>query len=175
MTEREYEPVQPRGGFSVRKTLERIGALALLVGTTALKWGFVFAKFFSFFISIGAYALLFHSWTFAFGFVVMILVHELGHAFEARRQGLQVSAPTFIPFIGAYVTIKHAGLSPWRSALISLAGPFAGGLAALAAWGLGEYYESATLIVLANIGILLYEFKKITIGLRVCRPGLRAS
>ena len=59
--------------------------------------------------------------TFSVGFVLMILVHELGHALEARRQGLQVSAPTFIPFLGAYVTIRHAGLSPWRNARISLA------------------------------------------------------
>jgi Zn-dependent protease len=101
---RDYKPVQPRGGgIQIRKTLERIGAIALLIGTTALKWGFVFVKFFGFFISVAAYTLWFHSWTFALGFVLMILVHELGHVFEARRQGLQVSWPTFIVWaIGAY-------------------------------------------------------------------------
>ena len=164
MAGREYEPIQPRGGFSVRKVLERIGALALLIGTTALKWGFVFLKFFGFFISVAAYTLWFHSWTFAFGFVVMILIHELGHNFEARRQGLQVSWPTFIPFLGAYVTIKHAGLSPWRSSLISLAGPFAGGIACVVAWVLGESRDSELLVVLANIGFLLNAFNMIPIG-----------
>src|SRR5205814_6335656 len=64
------------------------------------------------------------------GFVLMLLVHELGHVFEARRQGLKVSLPTFIPFIGAYVTIERAGLTPWRNALVSLAGPLFGGAAA---------------------------------------------
>jgi Zn-dependent protease len=165
MAQREYEPIQPRGGgLNIRKTLERIGAIALLVGTTALKWGFVFVKFFGFFISVAAYAFWFKSWTFAFGFVLMILIHELGHAAEARRQGLEVSMPMFVPFIGAYVKIKHAGLSPWRNALISLAGPFAGGLAAAVVWALGEYRDSEMLIVLANIAFLLNAFNLIPIG-----------
>jgi Zn-dependent protease len=162
---RDYEPVQPRGGGpNVRKALERIGGLALLIGTTALKWGFVFAKFFGFFISVAAYTLWFHSWTFALGFVLMILVHELGHAAEARRQGLEVSAPMFIPFIGAYVKIKHAGLTPWRNALISLAGPAAGGTAAAVVWAIGSARGSTMLIVLANIAFLLNVFNLLPIG-----------
>jgi Zn-dependent protease len=156
--------VQPRGGLNLKRILERAGALALLIGGTALKWGFVFVKFFGFFISIAAYKLWFGSWTFALGFVLLILVHELGHAVEARRQGLQVSAPTFIPFFGAYVTIRHAGLSPWRNSLISLAGPFAGGLAALACWIVGYEHGSVMLVVLANIGFLLNAFNLLPIG-----------
>ena len=38
-------------------------------------------------VSIGAYALLW-GWQFAAGFVLLLLVHELGHVLEARRQGL---------------------------------------------------------------------------------------
>jgi Zn-dependent protease len=161
---RDYKPVQPRGGPSVKRALERIAALALLIGGTALKWGFVFVKFFGIFISVAAYKLWFGSWTFAIGFVLLILVHELGHVVEARRQGLHVSAPTFIPFIGAYVTIRHAGLSPWRNSLISLAGPLAGGLAALACWIVGEQQGSVMLVVLANIGFLLNAFNLLPIG-----------
>ena len=166
MTElRDYEPVQPRGtGPSVKKALERLVGLVVLIGGTALKWGFVFVKFFGFFISVAAYKLWFGSWTFALGFVLMLLVHELGHSIEARRQGLQVSWPMFIPFIGAYVRIRHAGLTPWRNALISLAGPFTGGLAAAAVWGIGEARHSALLLVLANIGFLLNAFNMLPIG-----------
>jgi Zn-dependent protease len=148
----------------VRRGLERVGGIALLIGTTALKWGFVFVKFFGFFISIAAYTLWFHSATFAVGFVLMLLVHELGHAFEAKRQGLQVSLPTFIPFLGAFVTIRHAGLSPWRNMLISIAGPAAGGLAAAVVWGIGESRDSAMLVVLANIAFLLNVFNLLPIG-----------
>ena len=162
---RDYKPIQPRGGGpNIRKTLERIGGIALLIGTTALKWGFIFVKFFGFFISVAAYKLWFGSWTFALGFVLLILVHELGHAAEARRQGLDVSWPMFIPFVGAYVKIQHAGLTPWRNALISLAGPFVGGVAAAAVWGVGEVRGSAMLLVLGNIGFLLNAFNLLPIG-----------
>jgi len=162
---RDYKPIQPTGGGpSPKKLLERLGGLALLIGGFALKFGFVFIKFFSFFISVAAYSLLFHSWTFALGFVLMILVHELGHVVEARRQGLDVSAPMFIPFIGAYVKIRHAGLTPWRNALISLAGPAAGGAAAAVVWAIGSARDSSQLIALAYIAFLLNAFNKIPIG-----------
>ncbi|HSX22480.1 MAG TPA: site-2 protease family protein [Gaiellaceae bacterium] len=148
----------------IRRTLERIGATALVIGTTALKWGFIFVKFFGFFISVAAYTLWFHSWTFALGFTLMLLVHELGHAVEARRQGLHVSFPTFIPFFGAFVTIRHAGLTPWRNARISLAGPLFGGIAAAVVWAIGAARGSNLLEVLANIGFLLNAFNLLPIG-----------
>ena len=138
----------------VRKSLERIGGTAVLIGGTALKWGFVFAKFFGFFISAAAYSFWFHSWTFGVGLALMILIHELGHVLEARRQGLHVSWPMFIPFIGAYVTINKAGLTPLRSGLISLAGPFVGSVGAAVVWAIGAMRGSDVLEVLANIGFL---------------------
>jgi Zn-dependent protease len=159
---RTERPIHPKG--SLRRTLERIGGLAVLIAGTALKWGFVFVKFFGFFISVAAYTLWFKSWTFALGFVLMILIHEVGHMLEARRQGLHVSLPTFIPFFGAYVTIERAGLTPWKNALISLAGPFVGGLAAAAVWVLGAARDSSMLEVLANIAFLLNAFNMIPIG-----------
>jgi membrane-associated protease RseP (regulator of RpoE activity) len=159
---RHERPIHPQG--SLKKTLERIGGLIVLIGGTALKWGFIFVKFFGFFISVAAYSFWFHSWTFAFGFVVLILIHELGHVVAARSQGLKVSWPTFIPFFGAYVTIERAGLTPWKNALISLAGPFAGGGAALLVWAVGGLQGSHQLEVLANIGFLLNAFNMLPVG-----------
>jgi Zn-dependent protease len=148
----------------VRKSIERIGGTAVLIGGTALKWGFVFAKFFGFFISAAAYSFWFHSWTFGVGLALMILIHELGHVMEARRQGLHVSWPMFIPFVGAYVTINKAGLTPFRSGLVSLAGPFVGSLAAALVWAIGAMRGSNVLEVLANIGFLLNAFNLLPIG-----------
>ena len=148
----------------MRKSLERVGGTAVLIGGTALKWGFVFAKFFGFFISAAAYSFWFHSWTFGVGLALMILIHELGHVIEARRQGLNVSWPMFIPFVGAYVTINKAGLTPFRSALVSLAGPFVGSLGAAAAWAIGAARGSTVLEVLANIGFLVNAFNMLPIG-----------
>jgi Zn-dependent protease len=154
---------EPERGI-VRRSLERLIGLAIVIGGAALKWGFLFAKFFAFFVSFAAYSFWFGSWKFGLGLVLLILVHELGHVAEARRNGVPVSLPTFIPFIGAFVTVRHAGLPPWRSALIALAGPFVGGLGAAAAWAVGSARDSTWLVVLANIGFLLNAFNALPIG-----------
>ncbi len=120
--------------------MDRGRELAMLIGT--------------FLVSFAAFSFGFGSWKFGLGFVLLILVHELGHVFEARRQGLQVSLPTFIPFFGAYVTVRHAGLPPWRSALVSLAGPLAGGLGAAAVWAVSANRDSHWLAQLAYLGFL---------------------
>lgn len=140
----------------VRRSLDRLIGLAVVIGG--------FAKFFAFFVSFAAYSVWFGSWKFGLGFVLLILVHELGHVAEARRQGVPVSLPTFIPFIGAFVTVRNAGLPPWRSALISLAGPFVGGLGAAAAWAVGSAQDTPWLVVLANVGFLLNVFNLLPIG-----------
>ena len=148
----------------VRRSLERLAGLALVIGGAALKWGFVFVKFGTFFVSFAAYSFWFGSWKFGLGFALLILVHELGHVAEARRQGVPVSLPTFIPFFGAFVTVQKAGLTPWRSALISLAGPFVGGLGAMVVWAVGSTQSSTWLVALANIGFLLNAFNLLPIG-----------
>ena len=100
----------------------------MLIGL-AIKFGAFSLKFFGIFLSVAAYALIW-GWRFAIGFVLLILVHELGHYLEARRQGLHPALPVFLPFLGAYVAIKDAPFDPWRNGLVSIAGPIAGGLAA---------------------------------------------
>ena len=45
-------------------------------------------------ISVAAYS-TFGGWWVGLGLVVMILVHEMGHVIEIRRQGLTATAPIF--------------------------------------------------------------------------------
>jgi Zn-dependent protease len=150
---REYEPIQP-GGTDWRGLARKIWApIAVLVGL-ALKFGFVFVKFASIFIAVGGYALLW-GWRFGVGVVVLILAHEMGHYIEARRQGLNPALPVFIPFLGAYVSIRNARINPWQHALVALAGPFAGGLAAAAVWVVGESEGSRLLEALAYFGFMI--------------------
>jgi Zn-dependent protease len=104
-------------------------------------------------------------WRFAVGFVLLILVHELGHFFEARRQGLHATWPTFIPFFGAFVLIKDAPLNPWRNALVSLAGPAYGGVGAAVCWGIGEAIDSDLFRALAYAGFLINLINLIPIGI----------
>src|SRR5947209_10771289 len=160
---RDYQPVQPRGGTDWRAIFRRIWAPIAALAGIAVKFAFVFVKFAGLFISVAAYALIW-GWKFGVGLVLLLFLHEMGHAIEAKRQGLEVSAPTFIPFLGAYVTIKHAGLPPLRSATISLAGPIAGGAASAVCWGLGNAYDSRVLHALAFTGFFLNLFNLIPIG-----------
>ena len=160
---REYEPIQPGGGTDWRGLFRKIWAPIAVVLGLALKFGIVFAKFASIFIAVGAYALIW-GWRFGVGVVVLILAHEMGHYIEARRQGLRPALPVFIPFFGAYVSLRDARINPWQHALIALAGPFTGGLAATAVWVVGESDGSRLLQALAYFGFLINLFNLIPVG-----------
>jgi Zn-dependent protease len=161
--EREYDPIHPRG-TNWRGVLQRIWAPIAVVIGVAVKFGFAIFKFFSIFIAVAGYALIW-GWKFAIGFVLLILVHELGHFFEAKRQGLHATWPTFIPFFGAYVLVKDAPLNPWRNALVSLAGPAVGGAGAAVCWGIGEANGSDLLRALAYAGFLINLINLLPIGI----------
>jgi len=88
-------------------------------------------------LSVGAFMVMGWTWQVAVGFVVLIFVHEMGHFISAKAFGIPVSAPMFIPFVGAYVMLKNRPLDAWTDAIISYSGPLAGGLGAWACYGLG--------------------------------------
>jgi hypothetical protein len=81
------DPSPPPRQSPVRRLLAPLVALAATVG----KWGAILfkLKFFtlvaSMLASLGGYALLF-GWKFAAGFVVLILIHELGHVVVLRAR-----------------------------------------------------------------------------------------
>jgi len=54
----------------------------------------------------------------------------MGHFVAARQLGLDVGAPVFIPFVGAWVSLKTVDLSPETEAHIAIAGPILGSAAA---------------------------------------------
>src|SRR5205823_10797701 len=62
--------------------------------------------------SIWAYAVFF-GWRFAVGFVLLMFVHECGHLIVAKKFGLPVSAPVFIPFMGAFILLKDQPRNAW--------------------------------------------------------------
>jgi Zn-dependent protease len=148
----DYSPV--KRGPTLREIVRRLFAPIVALGLLLLKFGAFAIKFFGIFISVAGYALIW-GWPFAAGFVLLILVHEAGHFFEAKRQGLNPSLPVFLPFLGAYVAMKNAPFDPWRNLLVSAAGPIAGGLGALAVWIAGEATGSRFLVALAYSGFLL--------------------
>ena len=80
-----------------------IKALMLLLG--AGKFGKVLLTSGTMLLSVVSYAFFF-GWPYAAGFVLLIFVHEMGHYIAARQRGLEVGAPTFIPFVGAWIELK---------------------------------------------------------------------
>lgn len=160
---RQYDPIHPGRGTNWRDLFRKIWAPIAGVVAFAIKFGAFTFKFFGIFVSAAAYALIW-GWKFAVAVVLMLLVHELGHFVEARRQGLEVSLPRFIPFLGAYVTIKNAPLNPWKNALVALAGPAAGGLFGAVAYAIGSANDSDLFFAIAYFSFLLNLFNLIPIG-----------
>jgi Zn-dependent protease len=116
------------------KRLGPLGPLAILLSKGKFLFTALFKlKFlFSFFAFFGLYWALWGP-KFGLGFALMILIHEMGHYIDIRRRGLPADMPVFLPGFGAYVRWHAMGVSPETIAEVSLAGPLAGFLAALAA------------------------------------------
>jgi membrane-associated protease RseP (regulator of RpoE activity) len=134
----------------------------LVAGAIALaKWSFVLVKFGGIFLAVGGYALIW-GWRFAVGFVLLILVHELGHFLEAQREGLHPKLPVFIPFLGAYVQFTRG--NPWQTARVAIAGPILGGAGALGFLVWGEHTGSQLLQAIAYTGFFLNIFNMIPFG-----------
>ncbi|WP_068776436.1 site-2 protease family protein [Paenibacillus sp. FJAT-26967] len=112
------------------------------------------ATFISIAITIAGYALI-APLPFAIGLVAMIFIHELGHVFAAKRKGLPVSAPLFIPFLGALITMKRNPRDAVTEAYIAYGGPLLGTIGATACFGLGMYLDSGILISIAYTGLFL--------------------
>lgn len=163
-----YEPIHPGSGrASWRERAKRYGGpilAGLILLATKLKAVLlilpklkILTTSATMLVSIAAYALIW-GWQFAVGFVLLLLVHEMGHVFQLRREGIEASAPMFIPFLGAVVAAKSLGDDAAAEARVGLAGPILGTigtLVPLAIWlATGEELFQA----LAFVGFFLNLF-----------------
>ena len=122
----------------------------------------IFTTSASMLVSVGAYALIW-GWKFAVGFVLLLLVHELGHVLELRRQGVPATAPLFIPFLGAVVGMKQMPKDAWNEAKVALARPIVGSIGAAVVWVAGVVLDSDLLVALAFVGFFLNLFNLLPI------------
>jgi len=113
-------------------------------------------------ISFGGYAIFYGPW-FAVALVTMIFVHEMGHVVEIRRQGMQATAPIFIPFLGAAIFQRSHPTDALRQAQIGIAGPIAGTIGATIAFALYGTIHSPVLLLAALIGFYLNLFNLIPV------------
>jgi Zn-dependent protease len=114
-------------------------------------------------LSIISYAFIF-GWRYALGFVLLIFVHEMGHYLAARQRGLDVGAPTFIPFVGAWIQLKEQPHDVETEAYVGFAGPFLGTLGAMACYFLYRQTGDQLLLALASAGIFLNLFNLIPLS-----------
>jgi len=128
----------------------------------ALKFGKFAATIISMLVMIWVYATQF-GWVYAVGFVLLIAVHESGHVLAARGAGLKVSMPIFIPFVGAFISMKQQPTNARTEAIIAAGGPVLGSIGAFVCLALGVAYKNELFLALAYTGCLLNLFNLVPV------------
>jgi Zn-dependent protease len=163
-------PPRPQKSF-----LQNIGAWVVGLFVLLAKFKFLLLgglkTFGSMFIMIWVYSLMF-GWKFAAGFVFLIFVHEMGHVVAARWLGMPVSAPLFIPFIGAAILLKQNPRDAWSEALMAYGGPLAGCIGSWICWGVALEMQESWIMAVASLSFLINLFNMIPVppldGGRIC-------
>ena len=168
-----YEPKIPTSFQSQQPKKKRGGLWAVLAGIgvvllkfksilIALKFGKLAGTIVSMLVMIWVYATQF-GWWYAAGFVLLIAVHESGHVLAARAAGLKVSMPIFIPFVGAFISMKQQPTNARTEAIIASGGPVLGSIGAFACLALGIVLKSNLFLALAYTGCLLNLFNLVPV------------
>lgn len=118
----------------------------------------------SFVVTIVAYSTQFPL-ALVFGFVVITLIHEIGHAIAIRAKGLRAGYMVFIPFIGGAVSLKDQARSVYDDAQIGLAGPAAGTAASLICLQIYKWTTDPLWLYIAFLGFGLNLINLVPIGM----------
>src|SRR5947207_2248664 len=174
--EMQFEPPKTETAWSrIKKALGPVGVVGVLFAKFLAKLKFILLpllKFLPILLKSGGTMLLmvwvymqFWGWRFALGFVLLLLVHESGHLLVAKKFGLKVGAPVFIPFMGAFIALKEAPRNAWIEACVGIGGPILGSVGALICNSLGEIFDAPVFIALASFGYLLNLFNLTPVGM----------
>jgi Zn-dependent protease len=164
-------PPQPGFGQKIKKALGPVG-VAIIALFAKFKFAFIAVLKFlplllktggTMVLSVWVYAMYWGVW-FAVGFVLLLFVHECGHLLAAKRFGLKVGAPVFIPFLGALIALKEAPRNAWVESVVGIGGPLLGSAGALVCEIL--YLATGNLMFrgLAHVGFLLNLFNLMPVG-----------
>ena len=167
-------PPEPTGWQKLKKLLGPVGVAVVLCFKFLGKLKFIILPVLKFLpavlktggtmvLTIWVYAMMWGAW-FAVGFVLLIFVHECGHLVAARRLGLKVGAPVFIPFMGAIIALKEAPRNAWIEAQVGIGGPLLGSLGALVCEMIHLVTGSPIFRALAYIGFFLNLFNLAPLG-----------
>ena len=97
----------------------------LLLLLSGLKWGKLVTTGGTMLLSLVVYASIW-GLPYAAGVIALLFLHEMGHYVAARQRGLDVGAPTFIPFVGAWIALKELPHDVETEAYVAMGGPLVG-------------------------------------------------
>jgi Zn-dependent protease len=166
-----YQPAAPPRTARQRSGLTGAIISGLLAVFAFVKYGGLFLLKFGAFKTLLTMAISFGFYAWAYGpmagagIVVMIFLHEMGHVFEIRRQGMQATAPLFIPFFGAAIFQRSHPTDALHQAQIGIAGPISGTLASIAALVLFGATGMQFLAFWAFFGFSINLFNMIPFGM----------
>jgi len=135
----------------------------LLLLLSGLKWGKLATTGGTMVLSLAIYAAIW-GWPYAAGFVLLLFAHEMGHFVAARQCRLDVGAPTFIPFVGAWIALKDQPLDVRTEAYVAVAGPVVGTVAAVAVYLWSRWTGSTLLLAIAYAGLFLNLFNLLPVS-----------
>lgn len=102
-------------------------------------------------------------WPFAVGATAIILLHEVGHIIGGALRGISTRPPVFIPFIGAFVSLKEEPRSAYDEAVLAAGGPVLGLLATTCVWAVHALYPDPVFLDLARFGFALHAVNLVPI------------
>src|SRR5260370_13230695 len=112
---------------------------------------------FSALLSVSVFSLIF-GWPFAIGLVVMLFIHEMGHAIVMKLKGIPIGGMIFIPLLGAAVIMRQLPRNARDEAEVGIAGPIAGALSAMVSLSMAHIYPGTVCAPLAYFGVFLTLF-----------------
>jgi Zn-dependent protease len=135
----------------------------VLLLLSGLKWGKLATTGGTMLLSLAVYATIW-GWPYAAGFIALLFAHEMGHYMAARQCGLNVGAPAFIPFVGAWINLKEQPRDVRTEAYVAVAGPLVGTVSAVAVYLWGRWTNSTLLLAIAYAGLFLNLFNLLPVS-----------
>src|SRR5215468_11548048 len=164
----EYKPPTEETTWSrIKKALGPVAVVGVVIAKFLAKLKFVLPVLLksggTMLLMVWVYMQLW-GWQFALGFVLLLLVHETGHLIVAKKFGLKVGAPVFIPFMGALIALKEAPRNAWIEAQVGIGGPMLGTIGAAVCELLHIATGNQMFGALAYTGFFLNLFNLMPVG-----------
>ena len=169
VTPEKYKPPTEETAWSrIKKALGPVAVVGVVIAKFLAKFKFVLPVLLksggTMLLMVWVYMQLW-GWQFALGFVLLLLVHETGHLIVAKKFGLNVGAPVFIPFMGAFIALKEAPRNAWMEACVGIGGPLLGSAGALVCHAMGEFFAAPIFLALGWFGYFLNPFNLTPVGM----------